>query len=105
MSAAASPDALIRYCPECGHIGPVPATAESCCSTSCGMSMPRWQAEKVQAMLGPLRAALSAAKAVAYSNGFDAALPDKMQALRAAVDSASGQPRTFEQDAQTYGEG
>jgi hypothetical protein len=28
---------------------------------------------------------LQAAKAVAYSNGFDAALPDKMEALRAAI--------------------
>jgi hypothetical protein len=30
-------------------------------------------------------ALLQAAKAVAYSNGFDAAYPDKLEALRAAV--------------------
>lgn len=32
---------------------------------------------------------LQAAKAVAFSNGFDAALPDKMEALRAAVARAT----------------
>lgn len=34
---------------------------------------------------------LQAAKGVAYSNGFDAALPEKMEALRAAIAKATGQ--------------
>lgn len=33
---------------------------------------------------------LQAAKAVAFSNGFDAALPDKMEALRAVIAKAGG---------------
>ncbi|WP_395055222.1 hypothetical protein [Polaromonas sp.] len=33
---------------------------------------------------------LKAAKAVAFSNGFDAALPDKLEALRAAIAKATG---------------
>lgn len=33
---------------------------------------------------------LTAAKHVAFSNGFDAALPDKMEALRAAITKATG---------------
>lgn len=33
---------------------------------------------------------LQAAKHVAFSNGFDAALPDKMEALRAAIAKAGG---------------
>jgi hypothetical protein len=33
---------------------------------------------------------LTAAKAVAYSNGFDAAYPDKLEALRAAIAKAGG---------------
>lgn len=33
---------------------------------------------------------LLAAKAVAYSNGFDAAFPEKMEALRAAVARTNG---------------
>lgn len=35
---------------------------------------------------------LKAAKAVAYSNGFDAAYPNKMEALRAAIAKATGAP-------------
>lgn len=33
---------------------------------------------------------LSTGRAVAFSNGFDAALPDKLEALRAAIAKATG---------------
>jgi hypothetical protein len=39
---------------------------------------------------GMVRELLQAAKAVAFSNGFDAAYPDKLEALRAAIAKATG---------------
>jgi len=48
-------DELVRYCPECGTIGPVKPPALTCCPDSCGMSLPRWQAEKMERMLNRLR--------------------------------------------------
>lgn len=31
VAALAAPEPLVRYCPDCGSIGPVPATARDCC--------------------------------------------------------------------------
>jgi uncharacterized paraquat-inducible protein A len=54
-------DEVVRYCPECGLIGPVKPTAGTCCPDSFGMSLRRWQAEKMERMLDRLRAAIVAA--------------------------------------------
>lgn len=48
-------DEFVRYCPECGLIGPIRPTALSCCPDSFGMSIRRWQAEKMERLLSRLR--------------------------------------------------
>lgn len=55
-------DKVVRYCPECGLIGPVKPPAETCCPDSFGMAIRRWQAEKLERMLNRLRAAISEAR-------------------------------------------
>jgi len=52
-------DKMVRYCPECGMIGPVKPPATACCPDSFGMSLRRWQAEKMERMLERLRAAIT----------------------------------------------
>lgn len=47
-------DEFVRYCPECGLIGPMPE-GSACCPDSFGMSVRRWQAEKMERMLDRLR--------------------------------------------------
>lgn len=59
MSERPELDRMVRYCPECGLIGPVTPPAETCCPDSFGMSMPRWQAEKLERMFNRLRSSLS----------------------------------------------
>lgn len=54
-------------------------------SISANNGYSREYAEKAATLFSAAEALLKAAKAVAYSNGFDAALPDKMEALRAAI--------------------
>lgn len=54
-------DEVVRYCPECGLIGPVKRPALSCCPDSFGMSVRRWQAEKLERMLDRTRAFQAAA--------------------------------------------
>jgi hypothetical protein len=56
-------DKMVRYCPECGSIGPVKPPALSCCPDSFGMSIRRWQAEKLERMFNELRAAIQKATA------------------------------------------
>lgn len=48
-------DKIVRYCPECGHIGAVKPHLLTCCPDSCGMSMKRWQAEKLERVLDRAR--------------------------------------------------
>lgn len=50
-------DKMVRYCPECGLIGPVKPPAVTCCPDSFGVSIRRWQAERFERMLERLRAA------------------------------------------------
>lgn len=50
-------DDVVRYCPECGTIGPLPDARQACCPDSFGMSVLRWQAEKMERMLERLRRA------------------------------------------------
>lgn len=50
-------DEVVRYCPECGLIGPVKDGHHTCCPDSFGMSVRRWQAEKMERILDRLRAA------------------------------------------------
>lgn len=52
-------DEMVRYCPECGRIGPVPKIYQACCPDSFGMNVRRWQAEKMERILDRLRAMLS----------------------------------------------
>lgn len=54
-------DEMVRYCPECGLIGPVKPPALACCPDSFGMSVRHWQAEKLERMLDRLRAAIAKA--------------------------------------------
>lgn len=53
-------DEVVRYCPECGLIGPVKDGHHTCCPDSFGMSMRRWQAEKMERMLDRLRTQIAA---------------------------------------------
>ena len=57
-------DKMVRYCPECGLIGPVKPPATACCPDSFGMSLRRWQAEKVERLLERLRSAIAAGEPV-----------------------------------------
>ena len=57
-------DKMVRYCPECGLIGPVKPPARTCCPDSLGMSLRRWQAEKLERMLERLRSASGAGEPV-----------------------------------------
>lgn len=52
-------DEMVRYCPECGAIGPVPEGYHACCPDSFGMSIRRWQAEKMERKLKALRSKIS----------------------------------------------
>lgn len=61
--AKALPNQMIRYCPECGSIGPVEPPALTCCPDSFGMSIRRWQAEKLERMLDQLRTEIDRARA------------------------------------------
>ena len=55
MNEQGHADKMVRYCPECGLIGPVKRPAATCCPDSFGMSVRRWQAEKLERMLERLR--------------------------------------------------
>ena len=57
MSEANEENKQVRYCPECGLIGPIKPPYLACCPDSFGMSVRRWQAEKLERMLAKLRAA------------------------------------------------
>lgn len=55
---------MVRYCPECGLIGPVKPQHTACCPDSFGMSVRRWQAEKLERMLDGLRATIVKARGI-----------------------------------------
>lgn len=57
-------DEVVRYCPECGTIGPLPDVRQACCPDSFGMSVRRWQAEKVERKLEELRTAIARPRAL-----------------------------------------
>jgi len=59
MNEQREADKMVRYCPECGLIGPVKRPALACCPDSFGMHVRRWQAEKLERMLDRLRTAIA----------------------------------------------
>lgn len=71
--AKSEADKMVRYCPECGLIGPVKPTADTCCPDSFGVSIRRWQAERFERMLARLRAARTRGVEVFQQSELDAA--------------------------------